>query len=47
MTIHDTSHRLRIAVIGGSIGGLFAAALLTRAGNDVTVSIAELGVITR
>ncbi|MCS5732790.1 FAD binding domain-containing protein [Herbiconiux daphne] len=29
--------RLRIAVVGGSIGGLFAATLLTRAGHDVTV----------
>ncbi|MDO9395553.1 MAG: FAD-dependent monooxygenase [Herbiconiux sp.] len=31
------SERLRIAVVGGSIGGLFAATLLSRAGHDVTV----------
>ena len=32
-----TNDSLRIGVIGGSLGGLFAAALLTRAGHDVTV----------
>lgn len=32
-----TAERLDIAVVGGSIGGLFAAALLTRSGHRVTV----------
>jgi 2-polyprenyl-6-methoxyphenol hydroxylase-like FAD-dependent oxidoreductase len=32
-----TNDGLRIGVVGGSLGGLFAATLLTRAGHDVTV----------
>jgi 2-polyprenyl-6-methoxyphenol hydroxylase-like FAD-dependent oxidoreductase len=36
-TTPGTPPRLDIAVVGGSIGGLFAASLLTRAGHRVTV----------